>query len=117
MLLEGTALLLSMLLGGETLDGGTVAGLARVNLVPIGRGEGTGGYAGHFRNVLYDGADVARRVVIGASCLAARLEDVGDELGEMAVKTRLRSGARFARHCQTRWVRCTTARAASKLTG
>ena len=116
-LLEGTALLLSTLLGGETLDGGAVAGLAHVNLVPISRSEGTGGYTGRFGDVLYDRADVARRVVIGASRLATRLEDVSDELVEVAAKTRLRSGARFARHCQTRWVRCTTARAASKLTG
>ena len=97
-MLKRVALLLSMLFSGEALDGGAMASLACVNLVPVGRGEGTGGYAGRFGNVLYDGADVARRVMIGASHLAARLEDVGDELGEVAAKTRLRSGARFARH-------------------
>ena len=53
-LLEGTALLLSTLLGGEMLDRGAVAGLARVNLVPIGRSEGTGGHTGRFGDVLYD---------------------------------------------------------------
>ena len=97
-LLERTALLLSTLLGGETLDGGAVAGLARVNLVPISRSEGTGGYTGRFGDVLYDRADVARHVVIGAPRLAARLKNVGDELGEVAAKARLRSGARFAGH-------------------
>ena len=91
--------------------------MARVDLVPVGWGEGAGGYAGRFRDVLYDCADVTRRVVVGASRLAARLKDVGDELGEVAAKTRLRSGARFAGHYQTTWVRCTAARAASKLTG
>ena len=97
-LLEGTALLLSTLLGGETLDGGAVAGLARVNLVPIGRSEGTGGHTGCFGDVLYDRADVACRIVIGAPRLATRLKNVGDELGEVAAKVRLRSGARFAGH-------------------
>ena len=116
-LLEGAALLLSALLGNETLNRGAVAVLTRVDLVPVSRGEGAWGYTGRFGNVLDDGADVARRVVIGASRLAARLEDVGDELGEVAAKTRLRSGARFAGHYQTTWVRCTAARAASKLTG
>ena len=53
---------------------------------------------GRFRNVLYDCADVACCVVIGASCLAARLKDVGDKLGEVAAKTWLGSGARFAGH-------------------
>ena len=91
--------------------------MARVDLVPIGRGEGAGGYSGRFGDVLNNRADVARCVVVRASRLATRLEDVGDELGKVTVKTRLRSGARFARHCQTRWVRCATARAASKLTG
>ena len=116
-LLEGTAPLLSALLGGESLDGGTVAGLACVDLVPIGWGEGSGGCAGRLGDVLDDSANVARCVMVRASRLAARLKDVGDELGEVAAKTRLRSGARFARHYQTRWVRCTMARAASKLTG
>ena len=97
-LLERAALLLSALLSGESLNGGTVAGLARVDLVPIGRGEGSGGYAGHLGDVLDDSADVARCVMVRASCLAARLEDVSDELGAVAAKTRLRSGARFARH-------------------
>ena len=108
---------MSALFGGEAVDGGAVAGLARVNLVPVGWGKGAGGYAGRFRDVLNNRADVARCVVVRASRLAARLEDVGDKLGEVAAKTRLRSGAKFARHYQTRWVRCTTARAASKLTG
>ena len=116
-MLERAALLLSALFGDEALDGGTVAGLARVNLVPIGWGEGAGGYARRFGDVLDNSVDVARSVVVRAARLATRLEDVGDELGEVAAKTRLRSGARFARHCQTRWVRCTTAQAASKLTG
>ena len=116
-MLKRAALLLSALFGNEALDGGTVAGLACVNLVPIGWGEGAGGYAGRFGDVLYDCADVTRRVVVRSSRLAARLKDVGDELGKVAAKTRLRSGARFARHYQTRWVRCATARAASKLTG
>ena len=97
-MLKRAALLLSALFGDEALDGGTVAGLARVNLVPIGWGEGAGGYAGRFGDVLYDRADVARRVVIGAPRLAARLKNVGDELGEVAAKARLRSGARFAGH-------------------
>ena len=116
-LLEGTALLLSTLLGGETLDGGAVAGLTRVNFVPISGGEGARGYAGRFGDVLNDRADVASRVMVWAARLATRLDDVGDELGEVAAKTRLRSGARFARHYQMRWVRYATARAASKLTG
>ena len=97
-LLERAALLLGTLLGGKALDRGAMAGLARVNLVPIGGGEGAWGYSGHFRDVLNDSADVARRVVVRASRLAARLENVGDELGEVAAKTRLRSGARFAGH-------------------
>ena len=41
--------------------------MARVDLVPVGWGEGAGGYAGRFRDVLYDSADVARRIVIWAS--------------------------------------------------
>ena len=97
-MLKRAALLLSALFSGEVLDGGAMASLACVNLVPVGRGEGTGGYAGRFRNVLYDGVDVARRVMIGAPRLAARLKNVGDELGEVAAKARLRSGARFAGH-------------------
>ena len=97
-LLEGMALLLSALLGGEAVDGGAVAGLARVNLVPVGGGKGAWGYSGRFGNVLDDGADVARRIMVRASCLTARLEDVGDELGEVAAKTRLGGGARFAGH-------------------
>ena len=116
-LLEGAALLLSVLLGNKTLNRGAVAVLTRVDLVPVGRGEGAGGYSGRFGDVLNNCADVARCVVVGSSRLAARLEDVGDELGEVTAKTRLRSGTRFARHYQTRWVRCTTAQAASKLTG
>ena len=75
-----------------------MASLARVNLVPVGRGEGAGGYAGRFEDVLYDGADVARCVVVRAARLATRLDDVGDELGKPAAKTRLGSGTRFARH-------------------
>ena len=97
-MLERAALLLGTLLGGKALDRGAMAGLARVDLVPIGGGEGAWGYSGRFGNVLDDGADVARRVVVRASRLAARLEDVGDELGEVAAKTRLGSGARFAGH-------------------
>ena len=97
-MLKRAALLLSALFGNEALDGGTVAGLARVNLVPIGWGEGAGGYAGRFRDVLNNRADVARCVVVGSSRLATRLEDVGDELGEVAAKTRLGGGARFAGH-------------------
>ena len=92
------ALLLSTLFGNKALDGGTVMGLAGVDLVPVGGGEGAWGYSGCFGNVLDDGADVARRVVVRASRLAARLEDVGDELGEVAAKTRLGGGARFAGH-------------------
>ena len=72
--------------------------MACVDLVPVGWGEGTGGYAGRFRDVLYDSANIARRIVIWVSRLAAQLEDVGDELGKVATKTRLRSGARFAGH-------------------
>ena len=97
-LFERTALLLSALFGGESLDGGTVAGLARIDLVSIGWGEGSGGYAGRFGDVLHDSADVARCVVVRPTSLAARLKDVSDELGEVATKTRLGSGARFARH-------------------
>ena len=44
--------------------------MARVDLVPIGWGEGTGGHTGCFGDVLYDCADVTRRVVIGAPRLA-----------------------------------------------
>ena len=91
--------------------------MARVDLVPVGWGEGAGGYAGRFGDVLYDCADVTRRVVVRSSRLAARLKDVGDELGQVAAKARLRRGARFAGHCQSRWVMCTGARAASRLTG
>ena len=116
-MLERAALLLGMLLGGKALDRGAMAGLARVNLVPIGRGEGSGGYTGHLGDVLDDSADVARCVVVGSTSLAARLKDVGDELGQVAAKARLRRGARFAGHCQTRWVVCVGARAASRLTG
>ena len=97
-MLERAALLLSTLLGGEALDRGAVAGLARVDLVPIGGGEGARGYSGRFGDVLNDSADVACRVVVRASRLAARLKNVGNELGEVAAKMRLRSGARFARH-------------------
>ena len=97
-LLEGTALLLSALLSGEALGRGAVAGLMRVDLVPISGGEGAGGHAGCFRDVLNDCANVASRVVIWAARLATRLDDVGDELGEVVAKTRLGSGARFAGH-------------------
>ena len=76
--------------------------MARVDLVPVGWGEGAGGYAGRFRDVLYDRADVTRRVVVRSSRLSARLKDVGDELGQVAVKAQLRRGARFAGHCQTK---------------
>ena len=71
---------------------------AGVDLVPVGGGEGAWGYAGRFGDVLDNSADVARGVVIGTTSLAARLKDVGDELGEVAAKARLRSGARFAGH-------------------
>ena len=70
-LLERAALLLSTLLGGKVLDRGAMAGLARVNLVPIGGGEGAWGYSRHFGDVLNDSADVARRVVVRVSRLAA----------------------------------------------
>ena len=72
--------------------------MARVDLVPVGWGKGAGGYAGRFRDVLNNRADIARCVVVRASRLAARLEDVSDELGEVAAKTRLGGGARFAGH-------------------
>ena len=97
-MLKRAALLLSVLFGDEALDGGTVADLARVNLVPIGWGEGAGGYAGRFGDVLDNSTDVAGCVMVGPTSLAARLEDVGDELGEVAAKTRLGGGARFAGH-------------------
>ena len=97
-LLERAALLLSALLSNETLNGGAVAVLTRVNLVLVSRGEGAGGYAGRFRDVLNNRADVARCVVVWAARLATRLDDVGDELGEVAAKTRLGGGARFAGH-------------------
>ena len=99
-MLKRAALLLSALFGDKALDGGTVAGLACINLVPIGWGEGAGGYAGCFGDVLDDGADVARRVVIWAARFTTRLKNVGDEWGKVAAKTRLRGGARFARHCE-----------------
>ena len=88
-LFEGTALLLGALFGNEALDGGAVTGLARVDFVPIGRSKSTGGYSGRFGDVLNNRADVASCVVVWAACLATRLDDVGDELGEMAAKTRL----------------------------
>ena len=109
--------MLSTLLGNETLNGGAVAVLTRVDLVAVSRGEGAWGYSGRFGDVLNDRADVASRVMVWAARLATRLDDVGDELGEVAAKTRLGSGARFAGHWQTRRVRCATAQAASKLTG
>ena len=113
-MLEGAALLLSALLGNETLNGGAVAVLTRVDLVPVSRGEGAWGYSGRFGDVLDDRADVASRVVVWAARLATRLDDVGDKLGKPAAKTRLGSGARFAGHWQTRWVRCAEAQTASK---
>ena len=91
-------MLLSALFGYEVLDRGTVAGLAHTYLVPIGGGEGAWGYSGRLGDVLNDCADVASCVVVWATSLAARLEDVGDELGEVAAKTRLGSGARFTGH-------------------
>ena len=69
-LFKGTALLLSTLLGSKTLDGGAVAGLVHIDLVPIGWGEGAGGYSGRFGDVLDDRADVASRVVVRAARLA-----------------------------------------------
>ena len=68
-LLEEVALLLSVLLGDKMLDGGSVAGLARVYLVPVGGGERTGSYAGCFRDVLYDCTDIASHVMVRAARL------------------------------------------------
>ena len=87
--------------------------MARVNLVPIGWGEGSGGYTGRLGDVLNDSADVARCVVVWAARLATRLDDVSDELGEVAAKTQLGSSARFTGHWQMRRMRCVRAQAAS----
>ena len=65
------------------------------------------------RCVLNDCAYVASCVMVRAARLATRLNNVGNELGKAAVKMRLRSGARFTGHWQTRWVRCARAQAAS----
>ena len=58
MLLKGMALLLSMLLSDEALNGDMVMILPHVNLVPIDGDEGTRSYLRCFRDVLNDGTDV-----------------------------------------------------------
>ena len=60
---------------------------------------------GHFGDILNDSADIACCVVIQASRLVARLEDVSDELGEVMAKTWLGGSTKFAKHWQMVWVR------------
>ena len=64
MLFKGAVLLLNVLLDNKLLNGGAMAGLACVNLIPVGRSEGAWGYAKCFRNVLYNHANVASCVVV-----------------------------------------------------